>query len=164
MPTFPAVAAFSLPPPVAAGAEDEEGGGDDEGEAILEPEKALRNENDLDEILVDYPCKLKRLNKDNEWVEVCKGSFRITRDNKTNKSRILVRDVIGKISLNAAFFKEMKVEKLKKGLRFPAFVEEQPDLKKTDTVVKMHMYFLILKDTDIDVALEKLQAGVTSCK
>lgn len=110
-------------------------GGDDEGEPILEPEKILRNENDKDEILLEVPCKLLGYSKElSEWRDKGKGSFRLTKDPTTSKKRMLVRNTMGKITFNAAFYKGMKVDRHKDSLLFSAFVardeSSKPDFQR----------------------------------
>lgn len=123
--------------PAAAEKNDggDEDGGDDEGEPILEPEKILRNENDKDEILLEVPCKLLGYSKElSEWRDKGKGSFRLTKDPSTSKKRMLVRNTMGKITFNAAFYKGMKVERHKDSLLFSAFVapdeSSKPDFQR----------------------------------
>ncbi len=133
------------------GGDDE---GDDEGEPILEPEKILRNENDKDEILLEVTCKLLGYSKElSEWRDKGKGSFRLTKDPLTSKKRMLVRNTMGKITFNAAFFKGMKVDRHKDSLLFSAFVSpdesSKPDFQR---------FTLKLKADDcekVKLALEK---------
>ena len=137
--------------------ENDEGSGD-EGEAILEPEKILKNEGDTDEILHDVPCKLFRHNKEyNEWRDAGKGTLRITKEiDGKRKQRILVRDSMGKISLNCYFLPGMKFDimgKKKDGIRFMAACGENSELKSL--MVK-------LKPDDVNITLNKFNAGVAS--
>jgi hypothetical protein len=126
---------------------DEEGEGDeDAGEPILEPEKILKNENDTDEILLEVPCKLLGFNKDEkEWKDSGKGNLRITKDPATQKKRILVRNTMGKITLNTSFYKDMKIDSVKGGIKFFAVVANPSDAQKTE----LKAFMLKLKDGDI---------------
>jgi hypothetical protein len=149
---------------------DEEGGegGDDEGEPILEPEKVLRNANDTDEILHEVPCKLYGYSvADKEWKDTGKGTFRITRDVKTNKQRMLVRNQIGRINFNASFFSGMKVEQVQKKIKFAAFVTVEdstmgPDGKAAAPRTEMKNFMIQLKAEDVDATLKKMQNGIAS--
>jgi hypothetical protein len=125
---------------------DDGDGGDDEGEPILEPEKILKNENDTDEILLEVPTKLFGFNQeDKEWKESGKGTLRITKDPATQKRRILVRNTMGKITLNTAFYKEMKIDQVKGGIKFNGVVAQVKDPSKTE----LKSFMLKLKDSDI---------------
>jgi hypothetical protein len=126
---------------------DEEGEGDeDAGEPILEPEKILKNENDTDEILLEVPCKLLGFNKEEkEWKDSGKGNLRITKDPANQKKRILVRNTMGKITLNTSFYKDMKIDSVKGGIKFFAVVANPSDDKKTE----LKAFMLKLKDVDI---------------
>lgn len=139
---------------------DDEGGGeegdDDEGEPILEPEKILRNENDKDEIMVDVPCKLMAFNKElNEWRDKGKGSFRLTKDPDSGKKRMLVRNTMGKITFNAAFFKSMKFDKSKDNLVFVAFVAKDDTSKP-----EMSRFMIKFKSEDVDNVKKLLEQAV----
>ena len=130
---------------------------DDDDEPYLE-EKAeviLKNENDNDTVLYEVECKLLRYNTDEkEWKDVGKGNLKCTRDkNDTNaKQRILVRNTMGKITLNTNMFKGMTFEKAgKNGIRFSVI---NPDLKKLETVM------LKVKIDHVDATLDKLRDGV----
>lgn len=137
-PTSSAISSFGAPPTTSFAVQKEEGeedGGDDEGEPILEPEKILRNENDKDDILIDVQCKLLGYSKElSEWRDKGKGSFRLTKDPDTSKKRMLVRNTMGKITFNAAFFKNMKIDRHKDSLLFSAFVAadetSKPDFQR----------------------------------
>jgi hypothetical protein len=134
----------SAPKPV-----DDDGGDDgEEGEPILEPEKILKNENDTDEILVEVPAKLFGFSKtDAEWKDLGKGSFRLTKDPATDKKRLLVRNTLGKITLNAAFYKTMKIEQVKGGLKFLAVVAQANDPSKTE----LKSFMIKFKEADISL-------------
>jgi hypothetical protein len=134
----------SAPKPV-----DDEGGDDDEeGEPILEPEKILKNENDTDEILVEVPAKLFGFSKaESEWKDLGKGSFRLTKDPANHKKRLLVRNTMGKITLNAAFYKTMKIEQVKGGLKFFAVVAQATDPSKTE----LRSFMIKFKEADISM-------------
>jgi len=155
--------------PFGSGAGEEDGeGGDDEGEPILEPEKVLRNSNDTDEILHEVPCKLYGYSTaDKEWKDTGKGTFRITRDAKTQKQRMLVRNQIGRINFNAAFFAGMKVEQVQKKIKFAAFVTVEDttmgaDGKAAPPRTEMKNFMIQLKAEDVDATLKKMQSGIAS--
>lgn len=134
----------SLPVPTATG-ETEEGGDDDEGEPILEPEKALRNENDKDEILFDASSKLMRFDKGSkEWKDMGKGSFRVTSNPDTKKPRMLMRNLTGKIMFNAGFFKDMKFEKVKGGVKFSAVTSISESGQG-----ELNMFIVKVKETEV---------------
>ncbi len=129
-------------------ADDGEGGGgdDDEGEPILPPEKILKNENDTDDILLEVPCKLFGFNlQEKEWKDSGKGSFRVTKDVNSGKRRMIVRNTMGKITFNAAFYKDMKIDQVKGGIKFFAVVADATDDKKTE----LKNFMIKLKDFDI---------------
>ncbi len=161
---------FGAPPVAPTAALHESGGGedgDDEGEPILEPEKVLRNDADTDDILLEVPCKLFGFSKDsNEWKDTGKGSFRVTRNIDTNKQRMLVRNPIGKLTFNAGFYKGMKIEMVKGGLRFSAFVAADEAVVGGSSgpgKVELKNFMIKLKDADIANAMANLEAGVASC-
>jgi hypothetical protein len=131
-------------------------GDDYEGEPILEPEKILRNENDKDKILVEADCKLLYFNSaDQEWKDKGKGSFRLTLTPETGKKRMLVRNTMGKITFNAAFYKGMKFERSKDSIVFGAFVSV--DDKSPPEFVK---HILRLKKELCGKVMEMLQEAV----
>lgn len=122
----------------------------------MEPEKILKNEDDKDEVLHEVDCKLFRFDKDrNEWIENGKGSFRITQD-ETKAQRMLVRNMMGRIVLNANFYKGMKFTKSgKNGIRFMAVIDDSGELKMVMIKVKIDM---------LDETIAKLESGVASVK
>lgn len=144
--------------PLAGGAPaEEEDGGDDEGEPILPPEKVLRNADDTDEILLEVPCKLHSYSKeDQEWKDIGKGTFRLTSD-PSQKKRMLVRNTMGRITFNAAFYKNMKIDKVKGGLRFNAFVSVVTDVKAGTAVTELKSFMIKLKEGDVDGVKAKLE-------
>jgi hypothetical protein len=143
----------------AAGGDGDEaggdGGGDEEGEPMMEPEKVLRNEDDKDEILFEGVCKLFRYSaEDKEWKDTGKGTFRVTMDQDTKKRRMLVRNGLGKIIFNAAFFKTMKIERQKKDrLSFAAVVDQSGTLNQ---------FALKLKESEVEKALEIMKATIAA--
>lgn len=164
---FGAASGFSVPAnPFAVKAtsaapkadEDGEGGegGDEEGEPILAPEKVLRNDQDKDEIVLEVPCKLFNYNKtDNEWKDTGKGNLRVTQDPATKKKRMVMRNGTGKIVLNAAFFKTFKVEKVKTGLKFSAFVAHE-----TSGETEFKMFMLKLNDANAEKLKAEMEKAV----
>lgn len=163
---------FSMAASGGSGNTQEDDGGDDEGEPILEPEKAIRDVNDTDEILHEVPCQLFRYDKAlNEWKGTGKGTFRITRNPDTKKQRMLVRNIIGKITFNASFYKEMTLlveEGKKPGIKFSAVVAVEETVKddsgKSSAVTKNEMksFMLRLKPTDLAQTASMMRAGVAS--
>jgi hypothetical protein len=142
-------------------------GDDDEGEPILEPEKVHRNADDTDEILHEVKCKLFSYSKeDNEWKDIGLGSFRITKDASAgginNKKRMLVRNPIGKITLNASFFSKMKIERVKKGLRFSVVVAVESSKPNTSEVrTELRSYMLQLSSGDVQTTLTKMEECIS---
>ena len=131
---------------------------EDDGEdslPMLPPEVVLRNEADKDEILHEVECKLFRLDKEkNEWTEGGKGTFRLTRDPDTKKRRILIRNSIGKVTLNVGFYKGMKFEKFgKNGIRFLAVTGSDGEVKTILIRVKVE---------DLERTLQNLLESVDS--
>lgn len=133
-------------------------GDEEEGEPILEAEKALRNEDDKDDILCDCPCKLLRFDGGKgdggkgEWTDVGKGNFRITKCPETQKQRMLVRNTVGRITFNAAFYKGMKVTRYSKVmLSFGVVIDPSGPLRN---------FLLKLKDTDIDSVCSIMEAAI----
>jgi hypothetical protein len=128
----------------------DEGEGDGEGEEVqqLEPVEILRNEKDTDEILYEVASKLFRFDKSSgEWKDIGKGTLRVTRDTTqgtSSKKRILIRNNLGKITLNANIFKGMGVKQSgKNGIQF--FVPDE-----TSTI---HLYLIKVKPEDLDRTL-----------
>ena len=150
---------FSVP--VAAGnSADVANGDDDEGEPIMAAEKVLRHEDDKDDIICDCTCKLLRFdsgkgdNGKGEWVDVGKGNFRVTKDSVTGKQRMLVRNSVGKITFNAAFYKGMKIGRFSKVmLSFGVVVDDSGQLRN---------FMLKLKDSEIEGVLTSMQAAINS--
>ena len=138
-----------------AGAGGEEGeGGDDEGEPIMEPEKVLRNPDDKDEKLIECPSKLWRFDSSSgagEWVDVGKGTFSVTKCSETGKQRMLIRNSVGKVVFNAAFYKGMTVNVTPKNMMTFAAVVDDTGLKK-----------FMLKVKDTDPVLSKIKAAIAS--
>jgi len=134
-----------------ASAADGDGEGDDQ--PILPPEVVLKNDEDTDEVLHEVACKLFRFDKDgNEWKESGKGTLRITKDIETKKRRILIRNVMGKVTLNSPFYKGMKFEKMgKNGIRFTAVAGANSELKTVMTRLKVE---------DVDSTLKSLVDSV----
>ena len=157
----PAVAASTAPAPVAAAPVTVAGGDDDEGEPILEPEMALRNEDDKDEILYETDCRLKRLDTKAEpkpeWKDVGKGALRVTKDPDTGKKRILIREkVMGKVTLNVSFFPAQKFEKRgKHSVQFPALVAD-PDPEAAPGATSLQTFVIRTREGDIDAAIAAL--------
>lgn len=146
--------AFSTAPTASGTTEDDEDG----GEPILEPEKVYKNENDSDEVLHEVPCKLFRLDLENgsEWKDIGKGTFRVTKAADSNKQRMLIRNPIGKITFNASFYPNMKLEKTKTGVRFSAFVES------TNNKSVLNNFLVKLKATDVDSTISRMEASIQS--
>jgi len=134
---------------------------DGEGEPILEPEKVHRNADDTDEILHEVKCKLFSFSKeDNEWKDIGLGSFRITKDVVANKKRMLVRNQIGKITLNASFFSKMKIERVKKGLRFSVVIaveSSKPANNTAEVRTELRNYMLQLSSGEVQGTLTKME-------
>jgi len=154
----------------AAGGDD---GDDGEGEPILEPERAIRNENDTDEILHEAPCKLFGYDKaSSEWKDTGKGTFRITRSPDTQKQRMLVRNIIGKITFNAGFYKNMEItvqEGKKASIQFAAFVAVEETVKDpttslptTVTKTELKTFMIKLKPTDVAQTAAKIRDSIAS--
>ena len=135
---------------------DGEEGGDDEAEPILEPEKVERNPDDKDEVLHEVACKLFRFAKEtNEWKDVGKGSLKVTRDPDTKKTRMLVRNAMGKVSLNVAFYKGMSFTKTgAAGIRFAAVYGNEDN--------KLQSLLMKLKPADVAATLALLENQVSS--
>ena len=138
-----------------AGGEGEE----EEGEPIMEAEKVLRNEDDKDEIICDCNCKLFRFDSGKgdagkgEWIDVGKGVFRVTKCTESGKQRMLVRNSVGKIIFNAAFYKGMKVEQKSKGmLSFGVVTDQSGNLRN---------FLLKVKDVDVEVVLKSMQSAIS---
>lgn len=131
------------------GGEDAEGEGEEEVQQ-LEPIEILKNDNDTDEILYEVSTKLFRFDKNaNEWKDIGKGILRVTRDQTVAnaKKRILIRNNLGKISLNTNIWKGMTIKQSgKNGIQF--FV---PDESST-----LHLYLIKVKPDDFDKTLSFL--------
>jgi hypothetical protein len=145
MPAFGAIGA------TAALAGDEEDG-DDAGEPILEPEKALRNEQDTDEIVFEATNKLMRFDKGSkEWKDMGKGIFRITRAQDTKKPRMLMRSLTGKIMFNAGFHENISFEKVKGGVKFSAVTAADGS-----AAGELNLFIVKVKESEVPTAYEKL--------
>lgn len=122
---------FNFNKPAAPAVISEGGDDDDEGEPLLEPEVVHRNADDDDDIFHEVDCKLFRFDKEqNEWKDVGKGKFRVTQPKGSDKKRILLRNLTGKIVLNAFFYPKMTFTKLgNKGIRFLLSTDGSSDLK-----------------------------------
>lgn len=130
----------------------EEDDGDDAGEPILEPEKALRNEQDTDEIVFEANSKLMRFDKGSkEWKDMGKGIFRITRTQDTKKPRMLMRSLTGKIMFNAGFHANISFEKVKGGVKFSAVTAADGSAEG-----ELHLYIVKVKESEVATAFDKL--------
>ena len=145
------LSSFGAAPSLPREEEDEEG----EEEPILEPEKVSRNPEDRDEILHEVPCKLFRYAKEtSEWKDAGKGSFRVTRDPETRKTRMLIRNTLGKVALNSSFYKGMAFQQAgNAAIRFAAVAGDDG---------KLQSLMLKLKPTDVTKTLEMLTAQVAA--
>jgi len=139
-----------------------------------------RNKNDKDIILLEKACKLHRLSAvdggkagEKEWKDLGKGTLRVTADPDTKKKRILVRNTMGVVILNASFFKGQKFEKTNSkknnSLSFSAVVsvkeyetingpdgEEQRQVDRTG----MHSFMMSVGKTELDAVLSTLNDAV----
>ena len=133
----------------------------------MEPEKVLKNENDIDTTLHEAPCKLFRHNKEfNEWKDAGKGSLRIIQEaDGKQKQRILIRDAMGKIALNSYFLPGMKFDvmgKKKDGIRFMAAHGENDKDGTTVKQAELVSLMVKLKPEDVNPTLKMFNAGVAS--
>ena len=128
-----------------------------EGEPILEPEKIYKNENDTDEILYEANCKAFRFDTtEKEWKDSGKGSLRMTQEPGVDKKKILVRNTLGKITINAYIFKGMNIKQAgKTGLQFMAVV---------DASGVPQSFLVKVKATDIQTALDKFTKAEQEAK
>jgi hypothetical protein len=139
--------------------------GEEDGEPLLEPELALRNEADKDIILYETDCLLKRLDTKAEpkpeWVDIGKGALRITSDPDTGKKRILIREkVMGNITLNVSFFPTQTfIKNGKRRVQFPAMVlDPDPEAQKnTPGALSLQTYIVTTKEEEIDKAIAALE-------
>ena len=135
-------------------------GDDEDGEPIMEAEKVLRNDDDKDDIICDCNCKLHRFDTGKgddgkgEWIDVGKGIFRVTKCTESGRQRMLVRNSVGKIIFNAAFYKGMKVDKKGKGMLSFGVVADVSGGLKT--------FLLKVKETDADVVYSSMQSAISS--
>ena len=137
-------------------------GEEEDGEPIMEAEKVLRNEDDKDEIVCDCNCKLHRFdsgkgdNGKGEWIDVGKGIFRVTKCTESGKQRMLVRNSVGKIIFNAAFYKGMKVDRKSKGMLSFGVV--------TDVSGGLRNFLLKVKEADVEVVFGAMQFAISSVR
>lgn len=160
LPTFNSQNLASAAPQASATSTGE----DDEGEPLLEPEKVLKNDQDTDIIILEVPCKLFGFSKDsNEWKDTGKGTLRITKPPDSIKQRMLIRNPIGKIIFNANFYKTMKIDRVKGGLRFSAFVAVETTVNsKIETSTELKNFMIKLKGTDVDKTAAKMEEAISS--
>jgi hypothetical protein len=122
----------------------------------MEPEKVLRHPDDKDEKLIECASKLWRFDSTSgagEWIDVGKGTFSITKCTQTNQQRMLIRNTVGKIVFNAAFYKGMTVNKTPKNMMTFAAVVDASGPKK---------FMLKVKDTDTDPVHNKMKAAIAA--
>jgi hypothetical protein len=137
----------------AGGGNDDEDGEED-GEPMMEPEKILRNEDDKDVVKHEVPCKLFRLNTETkEWGDLGKGSLRVTMDPDTKKHRTLIRNTMGKILVNAYFYKTQKFDIVKNAIKFSAIVSDD------DGKAQMKNFMVKLKESDVQKTKDQLEAA-----
>jgi hypothetical protein len=128
--------------------------GDDEGIPILEPEKVLKNESDTDIRLLELPCKLFRFKVEGkEWADMGKGTMIISKQ-ENGRQRVIVRNLVGKVLLNAYFYKDMKIEKVKALIQFSAVVADD-----TGTT-SMRTFSLKVNAAEQDKCISVMRAGV----
>jgi hypothetical protein len=146
-------------------------GGDDDDEGAPpeeEPEKVYKNDKDTSvSIEHEKECKLMRLSDDGtDWLDCGKGNMSIARDTDTSKKRIIVRNQMGNILVNAYFFRQQNFEKhlnragIAKGVKFMAVVEVDVGGGKME--MKPRTYIVKLKTEDVEDTLSKLLAAVAS--
>lgn len=76
-----------------------------------------------------------------EWSDCGKGTFRVTCDPATKKKRLLVRNTVGKITLNTNIFKGMNIKREgKNSIKFIA-----PDENRT-----FFSYLVKVKESDAE--------------
>lgn len=149
---------FSFPTVTALPGNTDEQGDDDgeEGEPRLEPEIALRNANDRDEVLFEGNSKLMKFDKSSgEWKDMGKGNFRVSLNMDTNKPKMTIRNLTGKIMFNAGFYKEMKFEKVKGGSKFSAFVSND----ESNSNPELNLFIIKVKDSES----HKMHDTLVSC-
>lgn len=150
---------FGQTAPAPSGASGQDGD-DDEGEPIMETEKAIRDEDDKDDIVCDCRCRLLRYDTgkgdkgEAEWTDMGIGAFIVTQCKETGKKRMLVRNSVGAIMFNAAFYKGMSIGRRGNNmLSFGAVVDESGVLRK---------FLLKLSVTEIETVLKALLAAIDS--
>lgn len=136
------------------------GGGETEeyeGEPLLEPETIYKNENDTDEILYETNCKAYRFDTgEKEWKESGKGTLRITQEPGIDKKKILVRNTIGKITINSYIFKGMNFRQVgKTGLQFIAVTDASGDPQS---------FLVKVKASEIQATVEKFKKAEEEAK
>ena len=89
-----------------------------------------------------------------EWIDVGKGIFRVTKCTESGKQRMLVRNSVGKIIFNAAFYKGMKIDKKSKGMLSFGVV--------TDASGGLKTFLLKVKETDVAVVYSSMQSAIAS--
>ena len=149
--------------PAATGGEGDD---DAEGEPELEPEEVHKNNKDKTiEVEHERLCKLMRLRDEGtEWLDCGKGNASIVRDTDSGKKRIIVRNQMGNILVNAYFFKQQKFTLTKNskgvpnGVKFMAVVEVQEG--KDEAKMKPRTFLVKFKPEDVVTMHEKLSAVV----
>jgi hypothetical protein len=113
-PAFSFAAASAAAPaaaaPAAAGAAAEEGEPSDE--LTDKCEEAIKETNTEEATLFEARCKMYKLNPEEGWKDCGKGVVRFMDHNTTHKKRIVLRNQIGKVQLNAAVSNGMEFTKL----------------------------------------------------
>ena len=96
-----------------------------EGEPILEPEIIYKNENDKSTTFYETDCKSFRYDtEEKEWKDSGKGNVRLLQEPGEEKKKIVVRNTLGKITINAYIFKGMNFKLAgKSGMQFMAVID-----------------------------------------
>ncbi|CAM9630712.1 unnamed protein product [Ectocarpus fasciculatus] len=119
---FQVPSGVAIPPPVAAGnsaADAEEDGMPKEDPSKLERAPGEENE----EILGNFRAKLFRFKmEDKTWGDMGVGMLRLMKHTTNDSRRLVLRNDMGKVLLNAAVYKGMSVTKAKKMIKFAANV------------------------------------------
>lgn len=144
-------------------AEDGEGG----EEPILPVEKAIRRDDDKEEILLETECKLQIFKAPDDapsgpkqWKDLVNGILRITRDPDTRKQRLIVRNIVGRILFNAAIYKGMIVRKVGKKIQFLAVVDPKLWDPSSKVPVGPQMISLKVNSSKLDETAATMEACV----
>ena len=118
-----------------------------------DPAEVIRETNDKEDVTYETRAKYLKMGADKKWKAYSTGALRLYKNKTSNTSRLVLRNEIGKVTLNIAIYKGMQFTKNlkpKKNLGFVGFVAI------ADEKVGMEKFNLLVKLEEVDKLLDSL--------